>query len=237
MIIDAHVHVGRPPKEAEPDKFVSLLKKRNIEKAIVFRYVYGKPTMIGNELIRSAVNKYPDQLIGFTWIIPTDENAISEIRTTILNWQFKGIKLHMELAPTSIRKLRKVFKEAEELSVPICIHVGEDFNSIDDLCKEYDVDVIIAHLGTGVYILDPKRLEKAVTLSEKYDNVYVETSGNTFFFIEYAVKRVSPSKVIFGSDFPHERPLVIIRAIELLELSEKDKNLILGENIRRLINF
>ncbi|MFX1520212.1 MAG: amidohydrolase, partial [Promethearchaeota archaeon] len=59
--------------------------------------------------------------------------------------------------------------------------------------------------------------------------------GNTFFFIEYAVKRLSPSKIIFGSDFPHEHPLVLVKAIELLELSNKDKNLILGENICRLI--
>lgn len=237
MIIDSHVHIGGPPPEAEPDKFVALLKKSNIDKAIVFRYVYGKPTLIGNELIRSAVNKYPDRLIGFAWIVPTDKTAISEIRTTISQWQFKGIKLHMEIAPTSINKLREVFREAEELSFPICIHVGEDFKFIDDLCKEYNVNVIIAHLSTGVYNLDPKRLEKAVTLSEKYDNIYVETSGNTFFFIEYAVKRLSPSQIIFGSDFPHEHPLVLVKAIELLELSENDKNLIIGGNIRRLIGF
>lgn len=235
MIIDSHVHIGGPPSEAEPDRFVALLKKSNIDKAIVFRYVYRKPTLIGNELIRSAVNKYPDRLIGFAWIVPSDKTAISEIRTTISHWQFKGIKIHMEIAPTSIKKLRGVFKEAEELSVPICIHLGEDYKFIDDLCKEYNVNVIIAHLGTGVYNLDPKRLEKAVKLSEKYDNVHVETSGNTFFFIEYAVKRLSPSKVIFGSDFPHEHPLVLVKAIELLELSKRDINLILEENIRRLI--
>ena len=235
MIIDSHVHIGRPPPEADPDKFVELLKKSNIDRAIAFRYVYGKPTLIGNQLIRSAVSRYPDSLIGFAWIAPNDETAISEIRTTISCWQFKGIKLHMEIAPTSINRLGEVFREAEKSSVPICIHVGEDFKLLDDLCGKYDVDVIMAHLGTGVYNLDPKRLEGALELSEKHDNVYMETSGNTFFFIEQAVKRLAPSKILFGSDFPHEHPLVMVKSIELLELSKKDRNLILGENISRLI--
>jgi len=235
LIIDSHVHIGGPPPEAEPEKFVALLKKSNIDRAIAFRYVYGKPTLIGNQFIRSAVNRYPHRLIGFAWIAPNDETARSEMRTAILEWQFKGIKLHMELAPTSINRLGGVFREAEELSVPICIHVGEDFKFLDVFCREYDVNVIVAHLGTGVYNLDPKRLEKALELSEKHDNVYVETSGNTFFFIEQAVKRLAPSKILFRSDFPHEHPLVMVKAIELLELSKKDRNLILGENISILI--
>ena len=33
----------------------------------------------------------------------------------------------------------------------------------------------------------------------------------------------------------HEHPLVMVKSIELLELSKKDRNLILGENISRLI--
>lgn|GEM_PF-5813865 len=60
-------------------------------------------------------------------------------------------------------------------------------------------------------------------LSGKYDNVYLETSGNTYFFIDRAVKTLGPSKVIFGSDFPHEHPLVLVRSIELLNLSPKEK--------------
>ena len=65
MIIDAHVHIGGPPPEAEPDEFVALIEKNDIDKAIVFRYVYGRPTLVGNQLIRSAVEKYPERLIGF----------------------------------------------------------------------------------------------------------------------------------------------------------------------------
>lgn len=234
MIVDAHVHVGGPPPEAEPDNFVRLLEKCGIDKAVIFRYFSGKPTAVANEFIRTTVNKYPNRLIGFAWIDPNEETAISEIRSAILNWKFKGIKIHMEMSPAPINKLKQVFAEAAALSIPVCIHLGEDFDSVNKLCSAYDVDVIIAHLGTGVYNLNAGRLEKAVILSQKHPRVYLETSGNTHFFIDYAVKRLGPSKIIFGSDFPHEHPLVSVRTIELLDLPTRDKQLILGDNINRL---
>jgi len=181
------------------------------------------------------VEKNPERLLGFTWIDPNDQGAANEVRTAILKWKFKGIKLHMQITPSPISKLREVFQEAEKLSVPIVIHLAEGFDFLNDLSREYSVNVIVAHLGTGVYNLDPKRLEKALALSGNNENIYLETSGNTFFFVEHAVKRLGPSKIIFGSDFPHEHPLVVARAIDLLDLSSRDKDLILGRNISGLI--
>ena len=39
MIIDAHVHVGGPPPEAEPENFVKLIYKSRIDKSIICRYI------------------------------------------------------------------------------------------------------------------------------------------------------------------------------------------------------
>jgi hypothetical protein len=46
MIIDAHVHVGGPPPEAEPSNFVKLMNKSEIDKSIISRYIPGKSTLI-----------------------------------------------------------------------------------------------------------------------------------------------------------------------------------------------
>ena len=234
LIIDSHVHVGAPPSEADPKNFVKLMKKSKIDKAVVFRYIYNEPTIEGNRLMRDAVASFPEELVGFAWIDPNQETAVSEIKTTICEWNFKGLKLHLEMSPAPIEKLREVFAIAERLSIPICVHMGQDFSSMEILCKEYNTPVIIAHLGTGVYCLETNRLEKAIALARN-KNVYLETSGNTYPFIEYATKKISASKIIFGSDFPHEHPLVIARAVELLNLPEKEESLILGENIEQLI--
>ena len=237
LVIDAHAHIGGPPLDAEPANFVRLLKRSGINKAIVCRYIPRRPTLVGNQLIHSAIRKYPNNLVGFVWINPNDEGAQQEIRTCVEGWGFRGIKLHLEMEPTSVDRLGKVFKEAEKFHIPLYVHVGDNFELINRLCEKYAVNIIIGHLGTGVYELNPKRLKKALRLSRKHDNVYLETSGNTYFFIKYSLRELGPLKIIFGSDFPHEHPLVLVRAIETLDLTNRDKTQILEGNIRKLVKF
>ena len=235
MIVDSHVHIGGPPQEAEPGRFTKLMEKGNIDKAIVFRYFYDKPTSISNKYIGSVVANCPKHYIGFAWINPNEKTAVGELRTAITEWQLRGVKLHLEMHPSSMTLLSEIFREAQELSIPVCIHMGDDFESIYTLSQEFNVDVIIAHLGTGVYRLEIERLKKAILLAES-DNVFLETSGNTYPFVDYAVRKLGASKVIFGSDFPHEHPLVSARIVELLELSAKEKELILGQNIIKILS-
>jgi len=235
LIVDSHVHIGGPPQEAEPENFTSLMEKSNIDKSIVFRYFYDKPTLISNKYISDVVANFPKHYVGFAWINPNEKTAVNELRTAITEWQLKGVKLHLEMHPAPISLLREIFREAYELSIPICIHMCDDFESTDTLCKEFNVNVIIAHLGTGVYRLEIERLKKAILLA-KHDNVFLETSGNTYPFVDYAVRQLGASKVIFGSDFPHEHPLVSARIVELLELSAQEKEFILSQNISKILS-
>lgn len=66
-------------------------------------------------------------------------------------------------------------------------------------------------------------------------NVYLETSGNTYPFVDYAIGSLGASKIVLGSDFPHEHPLVSVKIVQLLELSVYDKELILGLNIQKIL--
>jgi predicted TIM-barrel fold metal-dependent hydrolase len=236
QIIDSHVHVCGPPQEAEPRNLVALMRKSYIQNAIVFRYVYGQPTMVGNQAVWAATRAYPDELIGFAWIDPQSESALDEMEKAISIWNFKGIKIHMEIHAPSPDQFRDVVMGAKELSVPVCIHMGDDPTILDKIAREDKVRIIVAHLGTGVYNLDTRRLENAVNLAKRHKNIYLETSGNTYFFVEYAVRKVGAEKIIFGSDFPHEHPLVMVRAIELLDLPQRETELILAGNILGLIS-
>ena len=66
-------------------------------------------------------------------------------------------------------------------------------------------------------------------------NVYLETSGNTYPFVDYAIGSLGASKIVLGSDFPHEHPLVSVKIVQLLELSVYDKELSLGLNIQKIL--
>lgn len=236
MIIDAHVHVGRTIADAEPENFVNLMDKCKINKAIIFRYFYNKPTLEANRYIQSIVDQFPRHFIGFAWINPNDKEATNELKYTTTELRLKGVKLHLEMNPTPLSKLRRVFKEAQALEIPLIIHMGENFDCIDVLSKEFNIDIIIAHLGTGVFRLNKTRLEKAVSLA-MHPNIYLETSGNTYPFVKQAVESLGASKLIYGSDFPHDHPLVSAKIVQLLELSPLEKELILGKNIERIISI
>jgi len=234
LIVDSHVHIGGPPKESEPKNFAKLMKASKIDKAIIFRYFYDKPTIFSNRYISSVIEQFPNQYVGFAWINPNEKTAIKELKESITKWKLKGVKLHLEMHPSSLEKLRKIFNIAEKYTIPICIHLGNDFNQIKILSQEYNVKLIIAHLGTGVYCLDINRLKKAIELA-KNKNVFLETSGNTYPLVNYALKALNPTKLIMGSDFPHEHPLVSVKIIELLNLSDQNKDLILQKNISQIL--
>lgn len=237
MFIDAHVHVGEPPPEAEMESLVKLMEESGVDRSVVCRYIPGKPTLRGNQLVRSAVKEYPNRFVGFVWINPNRDTAVEEIEKAIKDWGFRGIKLHLETTPAPPTKIGEVFEEAERLEVPVYVHTGKDLDVVDNMSETFNVDIILGHLGVGVYSLDPNRLEKSIELVKKHEDIYAETSGNTYYFIEYAVKKLGSSEVIFGSDFPHEHPLVLKKAIEILDIPQEEKSRILGGNIRQLIGI
>ena len=98
------------------------------------------------------------------------------------------------------------------------------------------MNVIIAHLGTGVYRLEIDRLKKAIKLAES-ENVFLETSGNTYPFVDYALRATGASKLILGSDFPHEHPIISAKIVQLLDISDREKELILSKNIMNILNI
>lgn len=236
LIIDSHVHAGGPPEIAEPDKFVKLMDKFGIDNAVIFRWFYNEPSLKANKFILNVARKFPNHYTGFAWIDPSQKNAADELQTAIIKWKLKGVKLHLEMHQATIDQLRESFSRIESLEIPVIVHLGADFSFIKALCNEYKVPIIIAHLGTGVYRLDIERLKKAIEIAQK-SNVFLETSGNTFPFVDYAVKAIGAEKIILGSDFPHEHPMVCIKMVELLELSENKKDLILGLNAKNILDL
>jgi len=68
-------------------------------------------------------------------------------------------------------------------------------------------------------------------------NILVETSNFAGAgFIEYAVREFGAERLVFGSFVPVNDPLVPIGMLIDADVSERDKKLIAGDNLRRLID-
>ncbi|HXQ93397.1 MAG TPA: hypothetical protein VN739_10365, partial [Nitrososphaerales archaeon] len=88
--VDLHAHIGNfggwANVSCKDDQLVQSMLKYNVEKSAVF--------FTDNELVRKAVQKYPDRLLGCYWPNPHEENAAEKVKIALTEWGFKGIKLH-----------------------------------------------------------------------------------------------------------------------------------------------
>ena len=243
MIIDCHTHVGkginlnsRMQIDCTVDRLVFLMDKGGVDKSIVFPVFYKdykKPNEEVSEIVRN--NK---RFIGFCRVTPTAPDVEEQLDYAVKELGLKGVKMHnMDGNPT-----REVMDKINELKVPVLFHSGMGLSPLkfEGIIKSYpDITIILAHLG---FDQDWEHMFQyplqAFYLARKYKNVYLDTAAATWvqYFLEQAIEEVGADKLLFGTDSPWFYPAIAIACINDLEISDKDKNKILGENIAQIIN-
>jgi predicted TIM-barrel fold metal-dependent hydrolase len=119
-----------------------------------------------------------------------------------------------------------------------------------------DLKFVISHKGGGIGALK-ERIEywfgspgapgtrTRMPFQEYFNKIYFNLAGHHggMNSVKYALASISPSRMVFGSDYPHEfkeDPLSIktyIENIKKLEIDEESKELMLGGNARRLLRL
>jgi predicted TIM-barrel fold metal-dependent hydrolase len=128
------------------------------------------------------------------------------------------------------KKLRKIYETAAKYKLYVLFHGGisnytlkinrkygyiersrtngllENFCDKDgasELLSAYDIKVIIAHIGHyGMVNIDYRLIKK---LSDKYSNLFFDTSGVSTSVISRTLNIIPSSKLIFGSDALYNR--------------------------------
>jgi predicted TIM-barrel fold metal-dependent hydrolase len=248
MIIDDHVHVHewsfqKGQREFEAEYVIELMDAWAIDKSIIMdslAYI-GLDQKTSNEHTRDAVNAFPDRLIGFANIKPPQGLAAcrDEIKRTVRDWGFRGIKLHPQVDryPVNDRALvHPIIELAIEYDVPVWVHTGNQPHATPTLLAAVARDfpeakIIIGHMGSGMFY-------DAICLARRYDNLYVDISLQGGHAFKTACEDVGAKKMLFGSDSPYANPGSVKRMIEETPLlTEAEKALVLGGNIARLIGL
>ena len=122
-VIDAHAHLGEFGGWANvsitAEQMIADMDAFNIVKTVVF--------MIPNDIVREAVKRYPDRLIGFVWVNPYDgEKAIDEVKRAVNEWGFQGIKLHplIHAFIPSDEVVLPIMELARDFKIPVLFHSG-----------------------------------------------------------------------------------------------------------------
>ncbi len=263
MIIDTHSSFRPefvPPKEkiyenATEEKFLKIMEAAGVDMAVIW-FVPPNPNDVSriNDWISETVARHPDKLIGFANIYPPhEEAALKEVDRALNKLGLKGIKLHPLVQgyrmddPSVLRILEK----ACEYDVPVVVHVTSpvyrpfpdymgglmqevaDFDSkwtkstfLKEVFHHYNSrKFCAAHLG-GIY---DAQIENS--------KISFQTTGACVSAIEYAYLAVGPERIVLGSDYPFNDMANEVAKIKRARIPEEAKNMILGENARKILEI
>jgi len=242
VIIDSHTHVDLVEAWGwmdPPDLMLELMDESGVDQAVVMTYRDAVvPDDPATEYIRSAVEKYPQRLIGYVRINPNAPGAMDALDQAISDYKMKGLKLHpvsyvgFPYKEATLRLMRR----AAQYHAPVLFHTGDEALALPDEVAEAarrvpEATVIMAHLG-GYY-----HYNAVLDIADKLPNVYVDTSAIPYpWVIRQAVDAFGAERVLYASDGPGCPPILEIEKVRLAGLSPAELELVFAGNIQRILN-
>lgn len=219
------------------------MQKNGIYRSVILPIAYRhRKTETSIQALIKVCLKYTET-IPFCSVDPQASEAKSNLRDYI-KLGARGLKLHPNFQgfrPSDIACL-EICEEARQLDIPIIFHTGtkgtdrhpervpstlEGFEKI--LGTFSRTTFILGHMGISQYRL-------AIQLARKYENVYLETSGQPASHIQEAIQLAGGDKILFGSDWPFWDPGYPLEAV--LEATKGDielRKMILFQNAVRIL--
>ena len=241
-IIDGHTHIGQWSS-------IFLGYNSKIEDAIeVFMHSgVGEAVCMPadsepNERLLQSIKKIQNFKIHFcAWISPADEKLDLFLENNIKD--IRVFKIHPSLEKKRITDtaFSKYLDIAEENNIPVIVHCGRWLEMagyqfpLEVAKARPNLNIILAHMGGDQPSLCISCAEEIK--SRNYKNVYLGTeSVREFYFVNKAVKIVSPGRVIFGSDYNLGLPEMYLPIVDRLDILSAEKELIYSGNISGLLN-
>ncbi|RPF53431.1 amidohydrolase family protein [Aquisalibacillus elongatus] len=251
MIIDAHAHLS-PTDYGSIDLYVKHLEVAGIGHGVVVPggmldvrkltdYIIGKEKPSkeppNNQYLKEAITQHPDKLTPFYCVNPREAQSVEEFEKAI-NDGFKGLKLspmshQFSFASQTVKELAEL---CGQYNVPLYTHTvfnpGASTKRLISLAEEFkNTNFILGHMGFGP--ADTEGVEAAL----KMDHFFLETSQGSHLHIQETLKKIGASKIIFGSEFPLSHPKLELQNILLLDATDDELDLMLGQNIQNLLGL
>ncbi len=182
---------------------------------------------------------------------------LAHLRVLLRTGRVKGLKLYPGYEAFYVHdpRMRVVYELAEEFGVPVMIHSGDTFDpkgklkyahplEVDEVAVDFPgVTFVICHLGNP-WVTD------AMEVIYKNENVVGDISGLTLGrfeerFERYMLQQLNevvtfagdPSSILYGTDWPICEMDSYLRFVRNLDLSEKERDLILSGNAMRVFGI
>ncbi|HVX89523.1 MAG TPA: amidohydrolase family protein [Gemmatimonadales bacterium] len=264
MIIDCHTHLNNYHEQVAhtlSDSVANLraaMREAGVDYSLVLTSYIVNPNRPGVREVINAIGEAPD--LGIVAGISYLNYKVSDLRELaddLRAGRVKGLKLYPGYEPfyPHDKRLKVVYDLAEEFDVPVMIHSGDTYSpkgklkyahplEIDEVAVDHpSVKFVICHLGNPW-------LTDAMEVVYKNANVYADISGLMLgefsqAFEDYMSDEIEdvityagePEKFLYGTDWPICSMKSYLEFVRGLEIGERDRQLLLYENTRRLFKL
>lgn len=246
------------PGEGTIDDLIRGMNLTGIDYSIMANFAPPK-ILDANNIWTLEVSKLNKCLIPLVSFHPDMGEDMLYLLEKYISLGAKGIKFHnmaQGFKPTH-PALDSLYAFCNQISFPIEFHCGRvsnarlnensDLECILPVIDKYpDIPVILTHMADG-------NIDDVAKLSKEYQNVYFDTSivisgypgildTNEPSWLEDSVvidviRAIGAQKVLFGSDYPWGSPGHDLNRVANLNLTYKEKSLILGKNAMKVFNI
>jgi len=224
-VVAQRLGVEIPPEDPTllAHRWVQEMDKYGLERLVMFTSVPGD-----HPSVAAAVQAFPERIIGYTMLDPTQANAADLLRQAVHTHGLKGVTLFPAMHHFYVYedRLYPVYQAAADLRLPVFVHFGVLKVSIRDklgLPNTFDlrysnpidlhkvaiafpaVNFIIPHFGCGYF-------REALMLAAQAPNVYLDTSSSNAWLtympghldlktvFAKTLQVMGPQRILFGTD-------------------------------------
>jgi len=225
------------PPAADPE--YHWAQSATVDKSIVLgfksRYLHAE---IPNRFVSEYVRRFPQKLIGFAGIDPTEDCAVDEVHTAKVDLRLRGLTVspaNQDFHPADSRAM-EVYAAAEKLGMPILFHPSGQFSEksklefgrpylLDEVARSFPaLRIVIAQMGQPW-------IEETIVMLGKHANVFADVSGllsrtwQAYNAMVLAYQHGIIDKLLFGSDFPYTSATECIEALYSINQLAQGTNL------------
>jgi predicted TIM-barrel fold metal-dependent hydrolase len=249
MIWDLHCHInhvgGRTPDESMA-RLIRLADRMGIERLVIYM---GEPLAFDpsadelrrqNDQVLQALSHWHHRAFGFVYVSPKQvEASLREIDRCVRDGPMVGLKLWVA-GRCDCPEADALVGRAAELKAVVFQHTwiksrGNDPGESTPMdlaalaARHPGAAIICGHTGG--------QWELGIRVVRALPNVSIDLAGSdpTAGLVEMAVRELGPRRIVYGSDVPGRSFASQLAKVLGAEISEADRRLIVGENLRRLL--
>ena len=247
-VIDCHGHLGHWPlvnmPKIEVHELLQTMDRLGIDRLCLSHFLgVFCDFKRGNDLLAETIAKYPGRLVGQVAVNPRYPNEIvEELDRCEKRHGMRLVKIHpfCHDYPADGPGYRALWDYANEQELVVLTHTWDSDGTcgperFGPIARQHRrVKIILAHAG-----VTQRGCEQAIGVARRHDNLYLDVASSQphVGMIERFVREVGAERVLFGSDMPVLEPAAQLGRVAYAEISEENKEKILGLNAFKLWRF